>query len=59
MISDYALTQCDGQRDGDDPVALLDDPLEVVLLAVVDHLVAVRDAAVEPVQHQLRSPDHH
>ena len=52
-------TERDGERDHDDPVLLLDDLLGVVLAAVVDHLVAVGDAAVEPVEHQLRRADHH
>lgn len=51
--------KCDGQGHLDHPVVVVDDPLGVVLFAVVDHLVAVGDAPVEPVKHQLSSPDHH
>ena len=54
-----APTERDGQRDDDEPVLLRDDLLGVVLPAVVDHLVTVGDAAVEPVEHQLRRADHH
>ena len=59
VLHQHVLTAHDRHGDVEEVVRELLDLLLVVLLPEVDQLVAVADATVEAVQHQLNGRYHH